>query len=535
MADLSVIIPARNEQFLSKTVENILQNIRGDTEIIVIMDGEWANPSLPVAEKVNVIYHNKSIGQRASTNEGVRLSRAKYMMKIDAHCSVDEGFDVKLMADCKYDWTIIPRMYNLHAFDWKCIKCGDRVYQGKTPTECNKCSNKNSNNNEFEKVMVWKPRLSRRSDFMRFDKDLRFAYWGSFKFRPEGQKDIAPTMSFLGACWFMHRKRYLELGGLDEGHGSWGQVGTELACKSWLSGGKLLVNKKTWFSHMFRTQGGDFGFPYRIRGKDVNKARDYSRELWINNKWPKAKYRLKWLVDKFAPVPTWHDTDVDNKGIVYYTDNQLRLAIARSVQRQLEVMGLPIVSASLKPMNFGNNIRLKLERGYLTMFKQILAALEESTATIIFFCEHDVLYHPSHFDFTPPKKDIFYYNTNIWKIRQDGHTMRTGDCRQTSGLCAYRDLLLRHYTDRVRRVEKLGFTRKMGFEPGTHNRKERIDDYKSETWESKYSNLDIRHDKNLTPSRWKKEQFRNEKYTEGWQESNIKSIRGWDASKIAFE
>jgi hypothetical protein len=114
-------------------------------------------------------------------------------------------------------------------------------------------------------------------------------------------------MSLIGACFFMHRDRYWELDGLDEKHGSWGQVGTEVACKAWLSGGKLLTSKKTWFSHMFRTNSKGFSFPYEITGKDISKARRYSRYLWLEGNWPKAKYPLSWLVDKFKPVPDWHD------------------------------------------------------------------------------------------------------------------------------------------------------------------------------------------------------------------------------------
>jgi hypothetical protein len=114
-------------------------------------------------------------------------------------------------------------------------------------------------------------------------------------------------MSFIGACWFMERERYWELDGLDEGHGSWGQLGTEMACKTWLSGGKLLTSKKTWFSHMFRTNNQGFSFPYPISGGDIQKAQKYSRDLWLNNRWPKAKYPLSWLVDKFKPVPGWHE------------------------------------------------------------------------------------------------------------------------------------------------------------------------------------------------------------------------------------
>jgi len=42
--------------------------------------------------------------------------------------------------------------------------------------------------------------------------------------------------------------KVLELEGLDERHGFWGQFGTEISCKSWLSGGRQVVNKKTWFA-----------------------------------------------------------------------------------------------------------------------------------------------------------------------------------------------------------------------------------------------------------------------------------------------
>jgi len=82
-------------------------------------------------------------------------------------------------------------------------------------------------------------------------------------------------------------------------------------------------------------------------------------------------------------------------------------------------------------------------------------------------------------------------------------------------------------------VEKNGFSRNMGFEPGTHGRAERVDDYKSGSWESEFPNIDIRHDKNLTPSRWGKEQFRNQKYTKGWQETD--EVPGWVEILDIFE
>jgi hypothetical protein len=147
----------------------------------------------------------------------------------------------------------------------------------------------------------------------------------------------------------------------------------------------------------------------------------------------------------------------------------------------------------------------------------------------VFFCEHDVLYHPSHFDFTPNGDDVFYYNENTWKVDANDGRALFYYCRQTSGLCAKRDLLLEHYRKRVAMVEENGFTRKMGFEPGTHRRSARVDDYKSEAWMSEYPNIDIRHGKNLTPSRWKQEQFRNKKNCRGWKEAD--EVPGWGKTK----
>jgi hypothetical protein len=104
----------------------------------------------------------------------------------------------------------------------------------------------------------------------------------------------------------MRRRRFFEIDGVDEKHGSWGQMGVEIACKSWLSGGRQVVNKNTWFSHLFRTQPG-FGFPYPISGDAQEKAREYSKYLWMDGKWSKAKRPLSWLINKFAPVPTWNE------------------------------------------------------------------------------------------------------------------------------------------------------------------------------------------------------------------------------------
>jgi glycosyltransferase involved in cell wall biosynthesis len=298
--DITVIIPARNEEFLGRTIQDVLENSEADTEVIAVLDGYLPNPPLKPDPRVTVIYNPSAVGQRAGANQAAKLARGKYIMKVDAHCAFDKGFDVKLMEKMQDNYTMVPVMRNLHAFDWVC-GCGTRIYQGPTPVKCPACGG------AMVRDMIWKPRNRTRTDFMRFDTNLKFQYWRQFEARPEASGESCDLMSFLGACWVISRHRHAKLGGLDERHGSWGQVGSEMACKAWLSGGRLVVNKRTWFAHMFRTQGLDFGFPYSISEKEVDKARKRSKDLWINGKWDKAIRPLDWLVDKFAPVPDWHD------------------------------------------------------------------------------------------------------------------------------------------------------------------------------------------------------------------------------------
>lgn len=310
--DVSILIPSRNEIFLQDTIDDILGNMEADTEIIAVLDGYRPNPQIRDHPRVRLIYHDDPIGQRAGVNEAASFSKGKYLMKLDAHSAVDKGFDVKLMADCDKDWTVIPRMYNLHAFDWECPQCGERYYQ---------CGGKSEETNEWEPpaekcrkcgintkiIKVWKPRLNKKTDFARFDNTLHFQYWRKYYKRPESKGDVVDVMSSVGACFFMRRERFFELDGMDERHGFWGQFGTEMACKSWLSGGRHVVNKKTWFAHFFRV--GGLKFPYPISGESQEKARQYSRWLWFGNRWEKAKLPLKWIIDKFSPVPGWENHD----------------------------------------------------------------------------------------------------------------------------------------------------------------------------------------------------------------------------------
>lgn len=512
--DLSILIPARNEMFVSNTVADILKNKRGRTEVLVGLDGAWAEPGIPDHPDVRIVYRSESLGQRGMTNLLCKMSDAKYVAKVDAHCVFDEGFDVKLMEAMKGhdNWTVVPTMLNLHAFDWVCPN-GHRRYQSPSGP-CNECGQPTIRD------IIFKPReRTPHSTAFRFDKTLHFQYFNEFKKRSEGQGDITPSMSLQGSFFMLTRDKYWELDICDERHGSWGQQGVEVACKTWLSGGEVMCVQGTWYAHMFRTQGGDFGFPYPNSGEAQERAREYSRQLWLNDKWDKAIHSLQWLIDKFSPVPDWDDGT--SKGIIFYTDNQIPVKLAHSVQKQIRSAGLPIVSTSLKPMdNMGTNFHVKEKRGYLTMFKQILLALEKSTADIIFFCEHDVLYHQSHFEFTPPDKNKFYYNHNWWSVRlEDGFAVHW-DANRVSQLCCYREYAIEFYKQRIEDIEATGFNR--SYEPGGRDSSQ----YKS--WKSNGPNIDVRHPGTLTGNKWSPEDFRDKSTCVNWEESTIDKISGWD-------
>lgn len=248
------------------------------------------------------------------------------------------------------------------------------------------------------------------------------------------------------------------------------------------------------------------------------------------------------------------------KGIVFYTDNRLYPEIAKRVQDNLKKIskerGIPIVCSSLRKMDFGDkNIWFpSLKRGSVTMFKQILSALENSTADIIFFCEHDVLYPSCHFDFVPLKKKHYYYNEHVWKMEIGDKTAMRHYCNQTSGLCAYRETLLKHYKKRVAMCEAYfnelggnrgvpvkhdGYKKSMGYEPGkyltvheegtlyehAHYIKGRIDEVNSSSWRSKIPLVDIKHNLCLTATYWKLTVYRNKTFLPGYKIS--KTIPGW--------
>ena len=263
---LSIIIPSRVEKYLQKTVDDLNQKAREPIEVIVVLDGYL--PDKPISGAI--VLPMSKIGMRACINEGTNVSKGDYIMKTDEHCMFDEGFDVKLKADCEDNWVVTPRRYRLDAENWKILE------DGRPPVDY-----------MYQAII---------DGALRGWKDLD---------RGEKNKDILidDTMSFQGSCYFMKRKYWFDL--LypmdDVNYGPFANEAQEICNKVWLSGGEVKVNKKTWYAHWYRTQNL-YNFS-KEQLKEFNDSVDaghkYCIDYWLH-KW-QGLHDYKWLVDKFNP------------------------------------------------------------------------------------------------------------------------------------------------------------------------------------------------------------------------------------------
>ncbi len=261
---LSVLIPSRQEKYLQKTIDSVFEKAEGEVEVIAVLDGYWPNPAILEDKRLALIHYVEPIGQRRAVNVMANCARGEYIMKLDAHCSLGKNFDRILIESYRDDWIVIPRRYDLDTMRW--TRRGHSVCDYMFLTE-----------------------LGAEGGPLRAKKRKGQSYL------PDAPL-IDDVMVGQGSCFFMSKKRFEEIGGLDEGHGSLGWMGCEIACKAWLSGGKLKVNKNTWYAHW---QKGAKGHRFPITHAELDKARDYAVDLWTNNKWPKQVHDFQWLMSKF--------------------------------------------------------------------------------------------------------------------------------------------------------------------------------------------------------------------------------------------
>jgi len=265
MKQLSILVPARNEEFLQQTIDDIfLHSELGDKlEILVGLDG-WhtklkKRPNLRVFESTNVL------GQRATQNALAGISEAKYIMKLDAHVSVSQGFDKVMLEimEANPNIVLVPALGNLHVYDWLC-PLKHRTYQGKVD-KCGQCDSK-----DLTKELVWKISSKLYSDFY-FDKDLIFQFGDVDNFEM-----LHETKAIQGSGFLVSRENYWKWQLCDESWGSWGQMGFEIYTKTLKNGGKVMATRKAFMGHFFRKVDE---FPYSRSQEQIDGAYKKSLEL----------------------------------------------------------------------------------------------------------------------------------------------------------------------------------------------------------------------------------------------------------------
>lgn len=271
--------------FLQPTIDSLIEKAEGEIEIIAVIDGDW--PKIPIKDDSHVILiHHGRRGAFNAISEAARIAQGKYIMKCDAHCLFDKGFDVKLAADCEPNWLSVPTRYSLDPEKWK------RKPDKKVINAMYICvPNEKPEGEKFWEVgfsgVVWKGYEEKRN-----------------------RKDILidDLMTFQGSCWFMHRDYYFKINCNDEKVNetfTFGREAQDLGCKVWLSDGRVIRNKKTWYAHWHK--GKEYGRGYYLSRKRLQRRHEFIVDYWMNNKWPGQKKKIKWLIDKFAPVPGWED------------------------------------------------------------------------------------------------------------------------------------------------------------------------------------------------------------------------------------
>ena len=284
---VSIIIPARNEIYLQQTISDLLSKAAGDIEIIAILDGYWPTPAIKEDERL-ILIHRERQGMRAAINTGIAIAKGEYVMKIDAHCIVAPGFDEILQKDCDKDWIVVPRRYSLEMETFEI-----RTHRPFVDYEYLSFPYRQKRHKGGAAMcgMVWDERIASQIDVL-LDEEL----------------------TFQGSCWFTPKeffnRRIVQMD--EKGYGTFIGEAQELGLKTWLGGGKTMVNKKCWYSHLWK---GDpyrkkytelFGQVYsRVGWNERREGNKFTIDYWINNRWPERIHDFEWLMDKFWPVPSW--------------------------------------------------------------------------------------------------------------------------------------------------------------------------------------------------------------------------------------
>ena len=225
---LSVVIPSYKDKYNKNTVEDLLKHSElGDKlEIIVVMDGFYFPAEWIVDDpRVRYVHLGKNRGMRGAINAGVAVARGEFFMRLDEHCLFGKGYDRKLTRDCKYNQVMTARRYFLNPETWSIME-----EKGYVDYEKLTIQNVSEGVRKFS-GKPWKERTAKRQHVK-----------------------IDETEALQGSMWIANREFFLKTVGelSTENLGPLIQDSVEVCMKYWKTGGKLMLNKNTFFAHKFR-------------------------------------------------------------------------------------------------------------------------------------------------------------------------------------------------------------------------------------------------------------------------------------------
>jgi glycosyltransferase involved in cell wall biosynthesis len=237
-----------------------LENAEGEIEIIPVLDGY--SPITPIKNdpRICVLHLGKNTGMRGAINAGVAVSKGEFIMRTDEHCMFGKGFDRIITESCEPNWIMTAVRYFLDPVKWEVMKDIKPFIYEKL---------KICNDIKFE-GQRWLSRDKERKDIM-----------------------IDETMAMQGSFWIMPRKWWNEvIVELDTEHyGPMYQDSHEMIFKTWKAGGKMMLNKNTWFAHKHYT----FPRTHRHGSQDQDPNIKYCLDTW-------GDYYEKVIVPKWFPL-----------------------------------------------------------------------------------------------------------------------------------------------------------------------------------------------------------------------------------------
>ena len=188
---------------------------------------------------------------------------------------------------------------------------------------------------------------------------------------------------------------------------------------------------------------------------------------------------------------------------IYLTANHAPKAFTKQLRDQLleALEGLPLISVSKQPLDFGHNICVgDSPRSQANIYRAAMMGAMEAKTKYIAIAEDDVLYSPEHFKFRP-KPQHWGYNMNAWNLYTWGQPLFSykapGGRRNLNGLICETDLFIIHMDERFQIWNDHNIDANIFGEPGKYDNQLGTTPYPSQSFYINPPNIVFSHQTNL--------------------------------------